>query len=629
MKRRRFWLGACTLGPILLAARAVAAPTLVTTRPASEDGSGKVAFLVGGIDDSGRSLKASRLELAIDGQPGNTLSVQSLADWATASTEASPSWRPPLSVGLVYLWIEGVPAGVLDGIHAFFQRIPSRTVVYPTIYGRLRQGRARVTAADVSRLDELPYLDGYRPNMIEAVRLNLTDLAADPAPLKILLLVTDGRDFADPKGNAPGDFLEIGAELRRAGVTVLVAGFRPEADAEQATANLRDLHDAAGGFLGDREEGDDLENMLESLGQGLADLQRVELAAPWTWRLLGGSHRVSVRLTAPSGERLTAETGTVVAGSGSLRWLALLVVAALLIAGVAAVVMRSRKAGSASPPRAEAVVATAHDLIRRGASPERAVEELTRGYPDAARLLCDLDEALLSDPRFPYLRTRPGRKRMQEIRDLLTKRAGDRPVLGQALARVLAEAVASHLPADQVAQKLGAHATAEERNAFVALDLEQLAEALRGAARAHPSLGTPRARGTAVAIQDILRAGESQTRGVSVGWLVRAGGPGRRGETLRLGAERTVIGDAPSCAIRIAGDPALAPEHAAISNEDGEFSIAPLGGGVKIEDKNVSERQALVDGETIELGSGIYVFKSASVDILARVRGAGQNPTGR
>ena len=166
---------------------------------------------------------------------------QSLSDWATAASEASPTWRPPLGVGLVYLWVDGVPAGVLDGIHAFFQRLPARTVVYPTIYGRLRQGRARLTAGDISRLDEVPYLDGYRPNMVDAIRLNLVDLANDPAPLKILVLVTDGRDYADPKGEGPGDFAALGADLRRAGIALLVTRFRPEADADQAAANLRDL----------------------------------------------------------------------------------------------------------------------------------------------------------------------------------------------------------------------------------------------------------------------------------------------------------------------------------------------------------------------------------------------------
>jgi hypothetical protein len=623
---RRPWLCACALAAILFAVPAIAGPTLITTRPASEGGTERITFLVGAIDESGRSLKASTLELTVDGQPTGTSSVQTLADWATTSAEGSQSWRPPLSVGLVYLWIDGVPAGVLDGIHAFFQRIPSRTVVYPTIYGRLRQGRARLTAGDISRLDEIPSLDGYRPNMIEAIRLNLADLAADPAALKILLLITDGRDFADPRGENPGDFARIGAELRRAGVTLLVAGFRPEADAAQAAGNLRDLHDSAGGFLSARDQVEDLENTVESLGQGVADLQRVEMPSPWTWRLLGGAHRLSVHLTAADGERLTAEVGTVAVGAGNLRWLLILISTVLLgAAGAATWSVRRRAGPAASPPRAETIVAAAHNLIRRGASPERAVEELTRNHSGAIGLLVDVDEALLSDPRFPYLRTRPGRKRMQEIRDLLAKRAGDRPAFGESLARVMAEAVKSQTPADGAAQKLNAHATAEERSAFIALDFEQLAEALRSAARAHPILGTPRARGAAVAIQDALRAGEKQTRGVSVGWLVRAGGPGRRGETLRLGADRTVIGRAPGCAIRILADPAVAPEHAEISLEDGEFSIEPLSGGVKVEGQSVGQRHPLTDGETIDLGSGIYVFKTASVGNLANVRGTGRN----
>ncbi len=246
-------LSACALGSILsVSSLALAGPTVISMRPVLAEGA-KVQFLVGGLDGNGRSLSSSGLEVTVDGQPAAVASVQPLSDWAAAASEASPNWRPPLSVGLVYLWVDGVPAGVLDGIHAFFQRIPSRTAVYPTIYGRLRQGRARLLAGDISRLDEVPYLEGYRPNMIEAIRLNLADLAADTAALKILLIVTDGKDFADPKGEAPGDFAQLGAELRRAGIKVLVTRFRPEADAEQAAANLRDLSEATGGFLGPRD----------------------------------------------------------------------------------------------------------------------------------------------------------------------------------------------------------------------------------------------------------------------------------------------------------------------------------------------------------------------------------------
>jgi hypothetical protein len=298
---------------------------------------------------------------------------------------------------------------------------------------------------------------------------------------------------------------------------------------------------------------------------------------------------------------------------------ALILAAGATAAGMTMLALR-RRGGPGAPVSAEALVAAAHDLIRRGASPERAAEELVRRFPEAPALLAGMDDALLVDPRFPYLRTRPGRKRMQEIRELVAERSGDTAGLGESLARVLSEAVAGQMPAEQAAEKVNAHASAEERAAFVGLDLDRLAEALRGAARAHPPLGTPRARGIAVAIQDALRTGE-KSQGVAVGWLVRAGGPGRRGETLRLAAERTVIGCTIACAVRIIDDPAMAPEHAEIVADDEEFAIAPLGGAVRVEGQPVTRRQALVDGETIDLGSGMYVFKCASVGNLATVRG--------
>jgi hypothetical protein len=627
MSAARMGRAAALAGVVLWGAAALATPTVVTTRPTANESGERVSFLVGGIEEGGRSLKTTDLAVTADGEATAPAAVQSLSDWAAASAEASSSFRPPAAVGLVYLWIEGVPPAVLDGIHAFFQRIPSRTVVYPTVYGRMRQGRARLAAGDISRLDEVPYLDGYRPNLIDAVRMNAADLSADPAALKLLLLVTDGRDFADPKGEGPGNFADLGAELRRLGVTLLAVRYRPEADAGQAATNLRDLHDAAGGFLSPRDQIEDLENTLESLGQAVADLQHVELSVPWTWRMLGGSHRVSARLTAVDGETLTVEAGAVTVGPGGARWLmfGLIAAAGLTAAVMTAMAFRRRGGGGVVPSSGDAIVAAAHDLIRRGASPERAAEELVRRFPDAPGLLGSVDESLLVDPRFPYLRTRPGRKRMQEIRDLLAERSGETAGLGESLARVLAEAVTSHLPAAQAAEKVSAHATAEERAAFVGLDLDRLADALRGAARAHPALGTPRARGVAVALQDALRTGENSARGVAVGWLVRAGGPGRRGETLRLGAERTVIGSGMTCTLRISDDPVLAPEHAEIVAGDEEFAIAPISGAVRVEGQAVTRRQALVDGETIDLGAGMYVFKSASVGNLATVRRSGKS----
>ena len=597
---------------------ASAGPALITTHPAVDADTEELTFFVGGFNDGGRSLKASSLDLLVDGQRSDSPPVtQSLSDWSATAAESSKTWHPPLSVGLVYLWIEHVPPGVLDGIQSFFQRVPSRTVVYPTIYGRMRTGRARLTAADVSRLGDVPYVEGYRPNLIEAIKLDLGDLAADPAPLRILLIVTDGRDFADPKGEGPGDFAALGREIRKAGVTPLVVAFPPpDADRAQAMANLNDLHDAAGGVLRQLDQPQDLENALESLGQGMADLLRVHLPTPWSWHVFGGSHKVSVRLNVGGGQRLNADMGAVTVGPGKLRSVVLGIAGVLaLVAGAAIFLLRRRGNGGAVSDDDE-VLSAAHDLIRRGASPRHAVEELTRNYPESVVELATMDQERYSDPRFPYFRTRPGRLRMQEIRDLLAKKSVDSPMLEDTLAAILAEAVANRTPPDQAAAMVAARVGADECTAFTSLGLDRLAEALRTAAGVHPTLGTPRARGAVVAIQDTLKT-RGGALGILVAWLVRAGGSGKRGETLRLGDSRTVIGLSPTCTIRLSQDPTVASEHAEVALEGSEFAITPLGGPVTVEGTAIDRRRVLTDGETIGIGDGLFIFKSASAGNLA------------
>jgi hypothetical protein len=207
--------------------------------------------------------------------------------------------------------------------------------------------------------------------------------------------------------------------------------------------------------------------------------------------------------------------------------------------------------------------------------------------------------------------------RLQEIRDILAKKSAAVPTLTSGLAAVLAEAVESQMPAEQAAEMLAARVGADEWTAFAGLDLDRLAEALRASSRSHPLLARPRARGVAVAIQDALRAG-SGSHGILVGWLVRTGGPGRRGETLRISAEgRCVVGQAPGCAIRITGDGTIAPEHAVFTVEGSAFVIAPLGGSLSVEGATVPERHVLSDGETIGLGAGLFIFKSASAGNLS------------
>jgi len=596
---------------------ATAAPTLLVTQPTREGDD--AIFFVGGIDEGGRSLKTTGMEIFGDGQLlGPPSSTQTLKDWGTVSAEASPTWRPPLSVGLVYLWVDGVPPALLDGIHAFFQRVPSRTPVYPTVYGRLRQGRAQLTASDISRLDSVPYLEAYRPNLIEAIRLDLGDLAADPAPLKILLVVTDGRDFADPKGDGPGDFAALGKEIRKAGVTPIVVAFPPpQADAAQVATNLRDFHDVSGGSLQSVDQAEDIENTLESLGQGLADLLRVRITVPWSWRTVGGEHRLAVHVSAAGSAPLNAEVGTMSFSGGALiRVVIATLLTGLLVGGALILILRRRQDRAPTESDPIQILVAAHDLIRRGASPERAVEQLTRSYPEGIGSLINVDSESLQDARFPYFRTRPGRLRLQEIRDILAKTSGDRPELAPVLVKTLATAVETEMAPEPAADSLAVLVSVNDWMAFANLDLERLSVALRGASREYPALRSPRARGIAVSIQDALRSRGQSEQGIVVGWLVRAAGPGRRGETLKISDRRAVIGHAETCTIRLPLDAAVASEHAEIVLGAGEFSIAPLEGAVRLEGAPLDRRHVLVDGETIEIGGSQLVFKSASIGNL-------------
>lgn len=622
------WLAATMALPTLLigAVDGIAAPALITTRPAFDPQGGEYSVFAGGIDDNGRSLKVSSIEILADGALAPlAASSQSFSDWAAVASEHSATWRPPLVAGLVYLWVKGVPRGVLDGIHAFFQRVPSRTTVLPTVYGRMRQGRASLLAADISRLDEeVPPLENDRPNLIDAVRLDLADLAAQPVPLKLLVLVTDGRDFADPKGQGPGDFTALGHEIRKAGVTLLIVGYPPDEDVLQGAANLRELHHAAGGFLRVLEQADDLENTLESLGQSVSDLLRVQFAVPWSWRAFGASHRISVRLTTGAGLRLTADTGSLEVKAESLVRPAIsvaTVVVLLLVMGI--VWARSRRRRVTPSGDLDAVVSAAHVLIRRGTSPARAVQELTRTFAESVGNLVDMDPEVLNDPRFPYFRTRLGRQRLQEIRDILIDKSRTAPRVAPVIAQVLAGAISDRSAPELAAETMSARAAVDDCTAFAGMSLEQLAEALNSVSRDHPVLATPRARGVAVAVQDALRARGGGRQAIVVGWLVRSAGSGRRGETLRIVAPRTVVGSASSCQIQLAGDADVVAEHAELRIEGGEFLVVPRGGGVSVEGVAVKGSQILSDGDTLQIGRGLFVFKCAAIGSLVHAPSTG------
>ena len=246
-------LAALLLG-LCLAPAALAAPVFIASPPTVDREAGEMVLYVGGISDDGTTLKPSAIEVEIDGKPGpGPKATEVFSEYAQTAAEASQGWKSPLAVGLVYLWVKEVPAGtadaILEGVSGFFRRIPARTNVYATLYGRKRQPIPKLRAGEIGgQLHDIGFLAGDRPNLADAIRVDLKALLGDEAPFKVMLVVTDGRDYTDTSGDTSADFAAVADEVEKADVRMMVVSFPPpEADAEQSTKNLLDLAQLGGG----------------------------------------------------------------------------------------------------------------------------------------------------------------------------------------------------------------------------------------------------------------------------------------------------------------------------------------------------------------------------------------------
>jgi len=228
---------------------------------------------------------------------------------------------------------------------------------------------------------------------------------------------------------------------------------------------------------------------------------------------------------------------------------------------------------------------------------------------------------VFADDCYPLFKTRAGRRRFEELQALLLHKATDESLLGADLAEVLSQSIAGQAPPDQVASSIAARVPEDQWGAFSRMGLDELARALRASGARHPVLASPRARGVALEIQAALRSESlSSNSSLTVGWLVRAAGQGKRGETLLLPGGKAVLGRAPSCDVRMDADTQIAQQHAAISERRGSFYIEPMQGTIKVETKPVTGRQPLGDGDTIEIGQSRYVFKCVTSGNVAQSR---------
>jgi hypothetical protein len=615
-----------------LAPAAQAAPVFIASPPVVEREAGEMVVLVGGISDDGTPLKPSAVEVEIDGEAGPAAkSLEVFSEYAQTAAEASQGWKSPLAVGLVYLWVKEIPAGtadaILEGVSGFFRRVPARTNVYATLYGRKRQPIPKLKASEIGgQLHDIGFLAGDRPNLADAIRVDLKALLGDESPFKVLLVVTDGRDFNDSSGDSSADFTAVADEVEKAGVKLMVVSFPPpEADAEQSTKNLGDLA-TSGAVRRATEQPLEVQTTLEALGQSIADMRRVRLEIPWGWRNLGGTHKVRLNLTT-EGKRRAIEVGKVtVAAGGSWLLVPLAIVIVLLGAAAGVVVFLRRRRQPEGPADEEdelaAVVAAAHSMIQRGLSAQRALVELTRSFPNDVSSLAELDSSVFADERYPLFRTKAGRRRFEELQALLSSKASDDSLLGNDLVEVLSQSMAAQAAPDQVASSIAARVPEDQWGAFSRMRLDELARALRAFGGRYPVLATPHARSVALEIQAALRneSRNSAGKSLAVGWLVRAAGQGKRGETLRLPGGRVVVGRAPDCQIRMEADTQIAQQHVEIVERRGVFSIQPLQGALKVETKSVSGRVPLGDGDTIEIGQSRFVFKCVSSGNVSQSR---------
>src|SRR5262249_31839658 len=193
------------------AARAAGPPRLVVGAVEYDADGSEVALLVGALRADGTPAKLADARLLLDGsEVATAAALEPLASYATDH----PKWTPPLAIGVVYQWAAGSPQQVLDGIEALFKHLPARATVYPTPYGQgYRPVITKITAARAAGGDlaEVPPLEGDQLRLAGAVRFNLHKLGEDDAPLKHLVLVTDGRDA---ESGQPGAFAALGEELR-------------------------------------------------------------------------------------------------------------------------------------------------------------------------------------------------------------------------------------------------------------------------------------------------------------------------------------------------------------------------------------------------------------------------------
>jgi hypothetical protein len=558
----------------------------------------ELAALVGATRADGSAARLADVKLLLDdAEAGASVGDDAITDYSTDH----PKWTPPIAVGVVYLWAKGGPETVLDGLQGLFNHVPGRLGVYPTPYGQGYRPGTRVTAARVAGGDlvDVQPLVGDQYKLVEAVRFNAAKLEQDEATIKHMVIVTDGRDFVEHDEHAFG---ALGDELRKKKIHVEIVYVRPQVDSVQAAANMRELSEAARARLLTADNAGDIPAVTASLADSLSGLRRYRFALAWSARAFGGSKRVGASATV-DGATTSGQDGNVTLPGSSGVIFGLILGGAVVVAGIgfgAWAFTRSR--GGKLDDLMEELV----QIVRLGTPADEAVIDLSQRFPDSIHKLKTLDIGKLDPAKYRYLRTRAGQARIKEIQKHLEE--GDaEPVVDDEVAKIVSDGMSKGQGAQDVARQIRARVGDDKVGALSRAASDDLKASLARQANAHSQLKASKAVDFASEVQEALRTASGPP--LAVGWLARATGPGKRGQTLAIPAGRVVVGRSPDSNLRMPEDQQLADRHAEIRENNGEFLIRPLDGRVAIEDQDLRDEQPLADGAVVTLGSCRYVFK--------------------
>jgi hypothetical protein len=618
---RRALLAAVLLA---LASTAQAQPGLLAGGAELDEATGELALVLGGRAADGAPVPFSDPQLVLDGKGAiSPEGRDKLADYTTDR----PKWTPPFAIGIVYLWSRGTPQTLLDGMEALFRHLPGKIPVYPTPYGQgYRPVVTKVTAARVAGGDlaDYPQLPGDQHKLVGAVQLNVSKLAEDRAPLKLLFIVTDGRGPAS--GHEFGPFAALGEDLRRQGLAVSIVALPAPVDANDAAANVQELADAARARLIKVERLADLPTSIELLSETVSSVERVHFVLPWVVRQLGGEHKVTVKAAvAGSSVRSSAMTIMLPRQGGML---VTLIVAVLLAMGGAFVgwrVLRARptaprrptvnrppssKAGTPPPTRGapsdsgemDPAMQAASEVVRVGSAPARAVLALSRGLGGQIEALAGPEKRGRQDG---VLGTRAGQARLREVRRLLVASAAKETFVRE-VAPILGGAMREQAPPREGARRLRARLPIESWTSVLRLSTEALDECLASTTELAGQAG----RGYVRSVQDELQRPPSGALSL---WLVRVAGPGAVGEALIIPGSSVLGGQSADVNL---GDDRAADRHAEITLEGNDALIGPVDGKVEVDGDELEEAGPIADGQTVAMGRSLYVVRIVRRDVV-------------